>query len=374
MKIIADDKIPYLKGVLEPYAEVSYKPGTQISNDTLHDVDALLVRTRTRCNGDLLSGTGVRFIGTATIGYDHIDTSYCALNNIYWTNAPGCNSSSVQQYVAAALLKIADRYDFDLEKKTLGIIGVGNVGSKVERFAKAIGIKVLLNDPPRARKEGSKGFCDLPVLLRHADIVTVHVPLNMEGHDRTYHLFNDTVFSGMKQGAWFINSSRGEVAATPALKNALKSGKLGGTVLDVWENEPDIDTDLLADAFLSTPHIAGYSADGKANGTSMVVNALCRFFDLPLKDWYPADVPPPHAGLIKINAGRKSDQEIISEAVMHTYDIDDDSRSLKRSSSDFEKLRGAYRIRREFPAFTVDLSGGTERVRNILSALGFKFI
>jgi erythronate-4-phosphate dehydrogenase len=374
MKIIADDKIPFLKGVLEPFAEVRYWQGKQISRDILTDADALLVRTRTRCNGDLLNGTGVKFIGTATIGYDHIDTEYCASRNIFWTNAPGCNSSSVQQYIAASLLRIADRHGFDLEKKTLGIIGVGNVGSKVERFAKAIGMKVLLNDPPRARNEGIYGFSELSVVLKHADIVTVHVPLNMEGNDRTYHLFEDSTFSEMKHGAWFINSSRGEIVATSALKNALRSGRLSGTVLDVWENEPDIDEDLLANAFLSTPHIAGYSADGKANGTSMVVNALCRFFGLPLKDWYPAGVPLPQYGMIKINAAGRSDQDVILEAVSHTYDINEDSISLKSTPAGFEKLRGAYHVRREFPAYTIDLIDGTLRVRNILTNLGFNVL
>ncbi len=161
MKIVADDKIPFLKGALEPLAEVVYIPGKQINRDMLKDTDALLIRTRTRCTENLLEGTSVKFIGTATIGFDHIDTQYCKKNNIIWTNAPGCNSFSVQQYIAAALLKISSENKFNLKDKTLGIIGVGNVGSKVEKFAQILGMKVLLNDPPRARKEGRKIFISL---------------------------------------------------------------------------------------------------------------------------------------------------------------------------------------------------------------------
>ena len=239
------------------------------------------------------SGTNVRFIGTATIGFDHIDTQYCNKNNIRWTNAPGCNSSSVQQYIASALLTVASGFRFSLREKTLGIIGVGNVGSKVAKLGKILGMNVLLNDPPRARKEGYKEFTGIERILKEADIITVHVPLTMTGEDKTYHLFDDINFSKMKKGSWFFNSSRGEVAETLALKKVLGSSVLGGAVIDVWENEPDIDTDLLSKVFAATPHIAGYSTDGKANGTAMVVNYLSSFFSLPLENWYPGNVPEP---------------------------------------------------------------------------------
>jgi erythronate-4-phosphate dehydrogenase len=236
IRIVADDKIPFLKGSLDDLAEVIYLPGKEIDNTILKNADALLTRTRTKCNESLLKGTQVRFIGTATIGYDHIDTEYCNKNKIYWTNAPGCNSSSVQQYIATALLKIAAEFNFNLKDKTLGIVGVGNVGSKVERFARSIGMNVLLCDPPRARKEGSGIFVKLADILMESDIITVHVPLNLAGEDKTYHVFNEKSFDKMKQGTWLLNSSRGEVVETASLKKALKSGKLGGSVLDVWEN------------------------------------------------------------------------------------------------------------------------------------------
>src|SRR5664279_5106705 len=181
MKIVADNKIPFLKGALEPYAEMIYLPGKQIDREILKDADALLIRTRTICNEKLLEGTKVQFIGTATIGFDHIDTQYCNKKKIFWTNAPGCNSSSVYQYIAAALLKISSVTNINLKDKTLGIVGVGNVGSKVEKFASTVGMNVLLNDPPRSRLEGKKNFQKFYDVLSMSDILTVHVPLNLTG-------------------------------------------------------------------------------------------------------------------------------------------------------------------------------------------------
>ena len=372
MKIVTDDKIPFLKGVLEPFADVIYLPGKQIDNKVLKDADALLIRTRTKCNSSLLKGTAVKFISTATIGYDHIDTEFCRKNGITWTNAPGCNSSSVQQYIAAALLRISGKFKYKLKNKTIGIVGVGNVGSKVEKLARVLEMNVLLNDPPRARKEGENGFVALDQLLIESDIVTAHVPLNLTGEDKTYHLFGEKSFGMMRRGTWFINSSRGEVTDTAALKNAIDSGKLMGTVVDVWENEPDIDPELLEKAFLSTPHIAGYSTDGKANGTSMAVSSLCKFFNLPLNNWYPDTVPDPAVPVILLDCKGKTDEEVMREAVLHTYNIDDDSIRLKYSPAEFEKQRGDYPLRREFPAYTVIVKGGTRNTRMMLKGMGFK--
>jgi len=374
MKIVADDKIPFLKGALEHYADVIYLPGKDINREMLMDTDALLIRTRTKCTEKILAGTKVRFIGTATIGFDHIDTQYCNNNQIFWTNAPGCNSSSVQQYIASALLKISGRNNFTLKGKTIGIIGVGNVGSKVARFAHLLGMNVLLNDPPRARKEGGKNFCTLDNILSESDIITVHVPLNMDGEDGTFHLFDDEIFNKFKDKAWFLNSSRGEVADTTALKKILSSGRLSGAVIDVWENEPVIDQELLQQAFIATPHIAGYSTDGKANGTAMVVNSLSRYFELPLTDWYPGNVPLPLDPVFMIDCNGKSDEEIIREAVFHSYDIDTDNTRLRQSPSDFEKIRGDYPLRREFYSYSVILKNGSDRVKKIISNLGFRIV
>ncbi|OFY66409.1 MAG: erythronate-4-phosphate dehydrogenase [Bacteroidetes bacterium RBG_13_43_22] len=374
MKIVADDKIPFLKGILEPYAEVIYLPGKQISIKILKDADALLTRTRTKCTESLLKGTRIKFIGTATIGFDHIDTQFCEKNKIFWTNAPGCNSYSVQQYMAASLLKIAAEFRFSLKGRTIGIVGVGNVGTKVEKFARILGMNVLLSDPPRARIEGQKDFVDLGTILYKSDIVTLHVPLNVVGEDCTWHLFDEKSFKKMKKGTWFINTSRGEVTETGALKQALASGKLAGAVLDVWDNEPDIDLDLMAKTFLATPHIAGYSTDGKANGTAIIVNSLCSFFSLPLKEWYPGIVPKPEKPVISISGVGKAGEDIIREAVFHTFNIDEDNINLRFAPADFEKQRGDYKTRREFNAFTVKLNGGTKHTRKMLERLGFKVI
>lgn len=372
IRIIADDKIPFLRGVLEPYAKVVYLPGKKIDHDAVKDADALLIRTRTKCSDSMLAGTSVKFIGTATIGFDHIDTQYCENNDIFWTNAPGCNSSSVQQYITAALLKMSSDFRFSLKDKTIGIVGVGNVGSKVEKIARALGMNVLLNDPPRARNEGDKKFVLLGDVLYNADIITVHVPLNIVGEDKTYHLFNDSTFKKMKKGAWYLNSSRGEVTDTASLKKSLDSGKLAGAVIDVWENEPDIDLGLMSKTFIATPHIAGYSTDGKANGTAMVVNSLCKQFGLPLADWYPDNVPFPEQPVISVDNKGKSDEDVAREAVFHTYNISEDDLKLRFSPSDFEKQRGEYPMRREFSSYTVTLKTEAKKTRKMLEGLGFK--
>lgn len=372
LRIIADDKIPFLKGALEPYAEVIYLPGKAITSDVLGNADAMLIRTRTKCNEQLLRNTNVKFIGTATIGYDHIDTRYCEKNNIHWTNAPGCNSSSVQQYIASALFTIASDYNFSLKDKTLGIIGVGNVGSKVAKLAKILEMNVLLNDPPRERIEGGSEFVNIETILTEADIITVHVPLTMSGEDRTFHLFDNIAFKKIKKGSWFINSSRGEVVDTIALKNVLDSSDMKGAVIDVWENEPDIDQDLLSKLFLATPHIAGYSTDGKANGTAMVVNHLSRFFNLPLENWYPGNIPPPAFPGIIIDGRGRTEEDVIREAVIHTYNIKSDDEKFRHSPSAFEMQRGDYPHRREFPSYTVKLSNSSVNVRSMLEKMGFR--
>ena len=374
IRIVADDKIPFLKGILEPFAILSYLPGKKIVNEILKDADALLIRTRTKCTESLLKGSGVRFIGTATIGFDHIDIQFCRKHKIKWTNAPGCNSSSVQQYMAAALLRTASEFGFSLKDKTIGIVGVGNVGTRVEKFARIMGMNVLLNDPPRERKEGSRSFVKLNTLLRESDIVTLHVPLNIVGDDNTYHFFNEKTFKRMKKGAWLFNTSRGEVVETSALKSVLLSGRLGGAVIDVWENEPDLDLELMGNIFIATPHIAGYSTDGKANGTSMIVNALCRYFNLPLKNWFPEIIPPPASPVINLSGEGKSDEDIIREAVNISYDIEKDNSNLRSSPYDFENQRGDYPLRREFHAYTVKLKGGSENVIKMLKDLGFRVV
>lgn len=371
IKIVADDKIPFLEGVLEPYANVEYIPGNKISRRDVAGADALIIRTRTKCTEELLEGSSVKFIATATIGFDHIDTRYCQKKNIRWINAPGCNSASVMQYVAAALLKLSNEFRFSPGEKTLGIIGAGNVGSKVEMFARNLGMNVIVNDPPRARREGTGKFLDFETVIREADILTLHVPLIFVGEDKTYHMINEKALKKMKRGSWLINSSRGETAETNSLKKALDSGKLAGAILDVWEHEPDIDQILMQKTFIATPHIAGYSTDGKANGTSMVVNGVAEFFNLPLRNWYPANVPAPLNSLITINGKGKSAEDIIREAIEITYNISEDDLRLRFSPADFEKHRGEYPLRREFTAYKINLENSNKKVLKLLQKIGF---
>lgn len=374
IKIVADNKIPFLKGVLEHYADVEYYDGFKITNQVLKDADALIIRTRTKCNAELLNNTSIKVIATATIGYDHIDTEYCENHNIKWLNAPGCNSSSVMQYIASTLLTVAVKNNFELSKYTLGVIGVGNVGSKVARLAETLGMKVLLNDPPRMCQENSSQFVSLNEIIKQSNIITFHVPLNKEGTDKTLHLADDSFFEKLNKGTMIINSSRGPVVKTSSLKNAIKNRIVSNVVLDVWENEPNIDRELLEMTTISTPHIAGYSADGKANGTSVCVNAISKYFDLGIKEnWYPVDIPgPDNSSNISIDSNNLTDQEILYRAVCATYNILEDNDRLKSSPETFEKQRGNYPIRREFPFYNLELNTSRSKIIDTLKNLGFK--
>jgi erythronate-4-phosphate dehydrogenase len=372
IKIVADDKIPFLKGILEPFAEVEYHKGSEISNEILKDADALIIRTRTKCNKVLLEGTKVKFIATATIGFDHIDAAYCKSNEIRWISATGCNSDSVKQYIASALTSLSIKHNFDLSEKTIGIVGHGNVGSKVANLAMLFGMKVLLNDPPLQRKDSTLKFTSLNEIKEKADIITFHVPLNREGIDKTLHMCNKVFLKSIKPTCIIINSSRGEVVDNQALKSALKNKQIKAAILDVWENEPNIDTELLRLVDYATPHIAGYSADGKANGTAMSVMAISDFFGFGLKNWFPNNVPLPDETEIKIDCKGKSAKEILSELILKTYDIQSDDKILKASVETFEKQRGDYPLRREFHNYTVALENDEFQLEKTIIKIGFK--
>ena len=371
MKIVCDNKIPFIRGVFEPWAEVVYLPGAETTPAVVRDADAVVTRTRTRCDAALLAGSSVRVVASATIGYDHIDTAWCEAHGILWRNAPGCNSSSVKQYIAAVLCTLARRHGLRLDALTLGVVGVGNVGSKVAEAAALLGMRVLLCDPPRARAEGAEGFVDLDTLVAQSDIVTLHVPLSREGEDATWHLFDEARLAAMRPDQFLINSSRGPVVDGAALRAALQAKALRGAVLDVWEGEPEPDRALMALLDIATPHIAGYSADGKANGTRMSVRTVAAVLGLPLADWRPADIPAPAQPLeFSLDASGKSRQDL-SEAILHTYDILADDRALRAHPERFEQLRGDYPVRREPTAFTLRLQGGDPALADALAALGF---
>ena len=372
MKIVCDNKIPFLRGVFEPWAEVVYLPGPETTPGVVRDADAVVTRTRTRCDAALLAGSSVRVVASATIGFDHIDTAWCEAHGILWRNAPGCNSRSVEQYVAAALCTLAHRHGLRLDALTLGVVGVGNVGGKVAEMAARLGMRVLLCDPPRARREGAAGFVDLDTLVAQSDIVTLHVPLLREGEDATWHLFDEARLAAMRPDQFLINSSRGPVVDNAALKAALQAKALGGAVLDVWEGEPEPDPALMELLDIATPHIAGYSADGKATGTQMSVRTVAAVLGLPLADWRPADIPAPAQPLaFTLDATGKSRQEVLSEAILYTYDILADDRALRAHPERFEQLRGDYPVRREPAAFTLRLQGGDPALADALAALGF---
>jgi erythronate-4-phosphate dehydrogenase len=373
MKIVIDDKIPFIKDVFEPYAELVYLPGDAMTHSNIVDADAVIVRTRTQCNEALLKDTSVKFIATATIGYDHIDTRWCDANGIRWTNAPGCNSGSVHQYIASVLATLSTHFGFRFEDMTLGVVGVGNVGSKVARLGKTLGMEVLMNDPPRAEKEGPALFVPLDEILSMSDIISLHVPLICSGSHQTYHLFDKTTFDLLPYRTILINSSRGEVIDNLALKNVLKNRKIGAAAIDVWENEPDIDHELLPLLNIATPHIAGYSVDGKANGAAYCVQALSRFFGLPLTEWYPYTIPDSlQPRRYVLDCRGKSLQQCLCEAIWHTYAVNDDDGNLRFSPATFEKQRGDYPIRREFEAFTVNVKNAIPEIEKRLMALGFQ--
>lgn len=336
MKVIVDNKIPYIAGEIEKIADkVVYLPGDAFTKEEVKEADALVVRTRTHCNRDLLEGSQVKFIVTATIGFDHIDTEYCHEAGIAWTNCPGCNAGSVEQYIHSVLLLLKREKGLKLEEATLGIVGVGHVGSRVKRMAESLGMKVLLNDPPRADK-GEKGFVDLRTIASESDIITFHTPLIKEGIYRTYHLVDKDFLFSLKRNPVIINSSRGEVVDTASLLIALSAGKVKDAVIDTWEYEPVISRELMEVAFLATPHIAGYSADGKANATRMSLEALARFFGVE------ADfcvMPPEYSGI------QFSDDA--EEAYLQAYNPTRDSEWLKKCPEKFEWFRGSYPLRRE---------------------------
>lgn len=340
LKIVADKAIPFLEGVFDPYADMTYLPGDKIGPEDVRDADVLMVRTRTKCNADLLEGSKVKFIATATIGTDHIDFPYCDSKGIVVRNAPGCNAGGVMEYVFSALYGLASRKSISLQGDTIGIIGVGHVGSLIERMGRALGFKILKCDPPRAEAEGSFGFCDLEYLLQNSQIVTLHVPLD----ETTRGMANSEFFSLMQPGAFFINAARGEVVCDDALKAAIP--KLGPVIIDTWNHEPDIDIDLMDKVAIATPHIAGYSYQGKQNGTAAAVRAVAHYFGITeLYEFFPkTDLPENEA--VKLDLKDLNQGEIAS-VLQYNYPIFTDDFMLRLNPENFDKLRSEYNYRRE---------------------------
>ena len=340
MKIVADKNIPFLEGVFEPYAEVVYIDGSQILREDVLDADALIIRTRTKCNADLLDGTKVQMSSTATIGTDHIDLQYCAEKGIEVNNAEGCNAGGVMQYVFSALYGVAARKNIKLDNAKFGIIGVGNVGRKVEAMAKYLGFDVLRCDPPRAAVEGPEGFCSLEYLLANSQIVTMHTPLD----ETTRGMADADFFMQLQPGAIFINASRGEVMDEAALKDIYP--KLGAAIIDTWNNEPDVDEELIDMVDVATPHIAGYSYQGKQNGTALAVKAVAKHFGIKeLYDFFPENDIPDHEPVLLDLKGKKQGE--VAAVFQYNYPIFTDDFRFRMEPNNFEKMRSNYQYRRE---------------------------
>lgn len=353
MKVIIDNKIPFIKGALEEFADVIYKDGSSICSDDVKDADALIIRTRTHCNSDLLDGSSVKAIFTATIGYDHIDTKYCDQHGIVWKNAPGCNAASVQQYVQSVFAHLHSKLGMTLAGQKIAVVGVGHVGKLIINTAQSLGMEILPVDPVRARKEPHELFYAYKEAISKADIVTYHTPLTKEGRYATYHLFDENILPLLRKGVTVINTSRGEVTDTNALHKGLESGIIGNLILDVWEKEPDIDKWLLQNATIATPHIAGYSADSKWNGTLMSVRAISKQFGLGLDNWQPEKLESPVEPTINIK-GINSFEDGISKIWSTIYNVMGDCEQLRAEPEKFEYLRGNYPIRREAKAYNIE--------------------
>ena len=372
MKIVADPSIPFVREAFAAFGEVTLEPGRAISTEKIRDADILLVRSVTPVHEGLLGGTRLRFVATATIGTDHVDEVYLRARGIRFASAAGSNANSVAEYVVAALLELAHRGRFRLRDKTLGVIGIGNVGSHVVRYAEALGLRVLQNDPPRQRAEHSPHFVPLDRVLSDADIITLHVPLTREGQDATFHLFDKERLAAIElRKPILINTARGSVVDNKALLKAIDGGKIGATVLDVWENEPNVSPELLDIVDLGTPHIAGYSFDGKVNGVRMIYEAACKFFGFQ-PAWTPTLPPPPTPRIeLSVSSG-EDDESVLHRVIKRVYDITNDDAALRRDVQAFDKLRANYPVRREFFNTELVVRGASNELLTKFTALGFK--
>ncbi len=327
-RIVVEANIPFIRGVMEPWADVAYLQPSEITPEVMAAADALVTRTRVRCDEHLLAHSPCSIIASATIGLDHVDIPWCEAHGIEVRNAPGCNAPAVAQYVLASALRRRSP-----EAMTLGIVGVGNVGRIVERWAKALGIKVLRCDPPRARREGADGFVDLDTIAREADVITFHTPYTTSGPDATHHLCSRSFLAAVKRTPLIINAARGGVVDTAALIEAIDAGTVEAPVIDCWEGEPDISAELLSRAYVATPHIAGYSFEGKARATQMAVDAICRHFGVATPQIEPCVADAPAA--------------VSAAQLLEGYDPLADTAALRANPTAFEQLRTAYHLRHE---------------------------
>ncbi len=373
MKIIIDKYIPYIFGVLEEHSETQYLSPKEFNNIAVKEADALIIRTRTKAGKQLLNNTKVKFIATATIGTDHIDKEFCTKNGIEWKNASGCNSNSVNQYVTSIILEWLIKYKLGLKTVTAGIIGAGNVGKKLEYNLKSLNVNTLTNDPPRRDNESNFEHTTKSEIFRQCDIISFHVPLSKNGHYPTHHLLKKEHLKLLKgRPVLLINTSRGEVFSNKLLLGALDANPQLSLALDVWENEPCIIQELAKKCYFISPHIAGYSADGKAKGTEMSVQAVARRFNLPHTNWKASNIPAHPKRLITIPNHQLSFMKSLQYAFRHTYNIWNDDETLRSDFNSFESLRSSYPLRREFQHFFFELTKKDKNLTQALVKLGFK--
>lgn len=375
MNLIIDANIAQAEQAFSHLGNTKLVDGRTLTNKDVKDADILIVRSITKVNGELLKNSKVKFLGTATIGTDHIDIDYLKNQDITFADAKGCNANSVTEYVFTALLKIASEKNISLKGKTIGVVGVGNIGSRVYKLARLFGMNVLKNDPPLERKGVGQNYISLNEIL-NADIITFHVPMSFEGIDKTFHLLNQDNLKRIKKGAIIINTSRGAVIDNAALLHE-SMNKDFELALDVWENEPSINTELLSKTKVATPHIAGYSFEGKINGTKIIYDALCNFLNIR-PTWQP-DLPMIQNKEMKL-AGGKTDEEKLYILFSSIYNIDIDDELMRNitsyepdeSTKYFDIMRKKYPIRREFSNFKVLISEKDKHLKPILEGFRFK--
>jgi erythronate-4-phosphate dehydrogenase len=375
VKLVVDENIALSEEAFSQFGDVLLISGRKITNDNLRNSDALIVRSITNIDENLLQNTNIKFVGTATIGTDHFDTNYLNENNIAFADAKGCNADSVAEYVFTALLNIAPREKISFKNKSIGIIGVGNVGSRVEKYAEALGLKVYKNDPPKQRADKGNNYVSLKEALQ-ADIITLHVPLNKTGIDRTFHLLDEEKLNKIKNNTVIINSSRGAVVDNKALLDMIDK-KHFKVILDVWEGEPLINTDLLQKVLIGSAHVAGYSLEGKVNGTKMVYDALCRFTNQQ-NDWEPK-LPSVENNIIDVSSVKNLEEklQLIFKQIYNVEKDDSEMREMIEMDNDskadyFDNLRKDYPLRREFTNYNVLIEETDKQLRGVLEAFRFK--
>lgn len=377
MKIVADENIPSVAEAFASLGEVTLVQGRGLRAAQVRDADILLVRSVTRVDADLLAGSRVRFVGSATIGFDHVDREYLTARAIGFATAPGSNAISAAEYVVSALMILSRQQGFRLAGRTVGIIGCGNVGSRVQARLAALGMRCHVNDPPLRETGGDGDFVTLEAALA-CDVVTVHVPLELGGAHPTYHLIDAEALARLRPGAILLNTARGAVADNAALLDALRRRDDLTAVLDVWEGEPAISLPLLELVALGTPHIAGYSLDGKLRGTDMIYRAACAYFSEPVT-WDVGRVLPPAAAIDLTAEAATGAEAMACAAVLGCYDARGDDEHLRRlfelaaaeRPAYFDRLRKHYPVRREFAATPLRHGPLTAEQQRLLAGVGF---